>query len=220
MLRFFSLSCFCVFAACCCGNNDLKKSCIPSTGTSETKLFSQDEIKLIEERVRHQMTFKRYKGGYFINGYAILFSIQTGMRVAEICSLKWEDISDSDIHIHSQQLHSADTGKYNYANWTKNERGRSQGGRYFPLTEKIKDILIELTLLQKKLGISSEFVFCNLNGEWMKAEAYESTLRRICQRLNFKVTNNHAFRMSLNSNIFIPLRNACDYACWTFRPWR
>ena len=29
--------------------------------------------------------------------------------------------------------------------------------------------------------------------------------KSICRSLGFQVTNNHAFRMSLNSNVFIPL---------------
>lgn len=35
--------------------------------------------------------------------------------------------------------------------------------------------------------------------------AYLTCLRRLCANLNLPVTNNHAFRMSLNSNVFIPL---------------
>ena len=55
------------------------------------------------------------------------------------------------------------------------------------------------------MGIQSEFVFCHEDGEWIKKEAYETSLRRLCRSLGYEVTNNHAFRMSLNSNVFIPL---------------
>ena len=30
-------------------------------------------------------------------------------------------------------------------------------------------------------------------------------LRRLCERMGYNIINNHAFRMSLNSNVFIPL---------------
>lgn len=189
-------------------NEDYLKGCESSRGSSETKLFSEEEIQRIKERIRHKMGFKRYNG-YFINGYAMLFSIETGMRVAEICSLKWEDIKEDRIHIHSQQLHSRKNKIYYYANWTKDEKKRqtkkNNGGRYFPLTDSIKSLLDELKEVQDRLDIHSEFVFCHEDGEWIKKEAYETSLRRLCRSLGYEVTNNHAFRMSLNSNVFIPL---------------
>lgn len=63
----------------------------------------------------------------------------------------------------------------------------------------------ELKHLQDQKGIVSEYVFCHEDGEWIKTDAYETCLRRMCQSLGFTVTNNHALRMALNSNVFIPL---------------
>lgn len=197
------------------------KSCDCKKRKAEDKIFTAEEIEMIQALVHKRMTEKQYHG-YFINGYAILFSIETGMRVGEICSLKWNDVYDNYIHIHSQQLKSKSapnntgipkpkgtlapkTSKYYYADWTKDEKGISSGGRKFPLTTKIRNLLSELRSVQKELGIRSEYVFCNLDGEWIKTDAYLTCLRRICANLNLTVTNNHAFRMSLNSNVFIPL---------------
>ena len=46
-------------------------------------------------------------------------------------------------------------------------------------------------------------MFCHKNGEWIKTDAYETCLRRLMSGLGYDVTNNHSFRMSLNSNGFI-----------------
>ena len=54
------------------------------------------------------------------------------------------------------------------------------------------------------LGIKSDYVFCNFDGDWVKKDAYITFLRRMLKSMGFKVTNNHAFRKSLNSNILIP----------------
>lgn len=189
-------------------NNKVYKSALTPTHTcSETKIHSQKDIERIQAEVRRRMPMKRNKG-YFINGYAILLSIETGMRAGELCSLRHEDVKDTYIHIHSQQL-SEDLGKgkgtrYYYAGYTKNEKGISHGGRKFPLTNTIKALLGELKALQDELGIQSEYVFCHPNGEWIKTDAYETCLRRLCESLGLSVKNNHAFRMSLNSNVFIP----------------
>ena len=69
------------------------------------------------------------------------------------------------------------------------------------MSHAINDLLSELKELQKQKGIVSEFVFCHENGEWIKTDAYITCLRRLLRSMGYDITNNHAFRMSLNSNI-------------------
>ena len=185
-------------------NSVYLKSCDTKKSTSQEKILSDEEIECVKATVRHYMTFKKYKG-YFINGYAILFSIETGCRVGEIPALKWSDVYDDYIHIHAQQLYHRRKGgkEYYYADWTKDEKGVSRGGRKFPLTDAIKAILDELKSRQQKLGIQSEYIFCHPDGDWIKSDAYITCLRRLMTSLDMPVINNHAFRMSLNSNVFI-----------------
>ncbi len=175
----------------------------------ETKIHSVAEIEQIKDEVRKRMSHRRYKG-YFINGYAILLSIETGVRCGELCALKWEDVKDTYIHIHSQQLEEENQDgkkgrRFYLVPYTKNEKGISKKGRKFPLTQSIKALLNELKALQEELNIHSEFIFFHEDGEWIKTRAYQSCLREMCKKLGMNVTNNHAFRMSLNSNVFIPL---------------
>ncbi len=76
------------------------------------------------------MTMKKY-GRYYINGYALLFAIETGVRVAELCSLMWDDVLDNCIHIHNQQLNKKNKDghkTYYLAPYTKNEKGISSEG--------------------------------------------------------------------------------------------
>ena len=124
----------------------------------------------------------------------ILLAIETGMRAGELPSLKWSDIKSNHIHIHSQQLSNRKKGgkEYYYADWTKNEKGISQGGRKYPLTKDIRDLLSELKELQEKKGIISEYIFCHENGEWIKTDAYITCLRRLLRSMNYNITNNHA----------------------------
>jgi len=137
----------------------------------------------------------------------MLFAIETGVRVGELCALKWADILEKSIHIHAQQLTKTEKGKkvYYYDTCTKNEKGISQDGREFPLTKKIAELLAEIKSLQEELHIDSEFIFCHEDGDWIKTNAYETFLRRLCQSKGFQVTNNHALRMSLNSNVLLPM---------------
>ncbi len=190
-------------------NKIYMRDCDMTQNTEEDKIFSPDEIKSIETYLRERMKATMYHG-YCYNAYATLFAIQTGMRAGEICSLKWSDINynNKTIHIHTQQLEEKVKGHattHYIANYTKDEKGISKGGRYFPLTDIIISLLNELQSIQKEKGIHSEFVFCNNDSNWLTTSAYESFVSKTCKKLNLNATNNHAFRMSLNTNVLIPL---------------
>ncbi|MDO4207041.1 MAG: tyrosine-type recombinase/integrase [Lachnospiraceae bacterium] len=93
---------------------------------------------------------------------------------------------------------------YYIADYTKNEKGISQDGRLFPITDELLKLLNETRLAQKQAGLDTEFVFGRINGKPMNIHAYTRFLRRICEKVGLSITNNHAFRMALNSNVFIP----------------
>ncbi len=180
------------------------QNCDTSMKSSDEKIFTVSEISDIKARIRMEIAEKDYD----IIGNAMLFSIETGVRVAEIPPLRWEDVTDKGIHIHRQQRMTRIKGQprtFEELPYTKNERKHPKDGRYYPITEEIASILKTVRSIQKDLGIVSEFIFCDRYGAWLNKETYSQRLRRMCRRIGLKITNNHAFRMSLNSNVFIPL---------------
>ena len=185
-------------------NNPYKKNCQNSEDKPEDKAFQPEEIELIREYVWKRINRSKYD----VNGFAILFSSHTGVRQGEIPSLKWSDIGEKLIHIHSQQNDHEVNGckEYYYNPTTKNEKGESQNGRYIPLTKEVKHILNELKEKQKKLGIHSEWVFAKENGDWITTVGYYESLYKICvDKLKLNLSNNHAFRIALNSYVLIPM---------------
>jgi len=179
-------------------------NCDHSEKSSDEKIYTASEIESIKRQIRKEMTGRAYDA----IGYAMLFAIETGVRVAEIPPLRWSDISNKGVHIHRQQRMTCIKGKgriFSELPYTKDERRHPHGGRYYPITDAIKDILDESRECQEKLGIVSEFIFCDEKGRWLNKETYSQRLRRMCKRMGYEITNNHAFRMSLNSNVFIPL---------------
>ena len=170
-------------------------------------VFTEAELNLAITEVRKRMQQKRFTkdDGYYANGYAFLLAKTTGMRVGELMSLRWSDIKENYIWIHSQQLRQAeDVGNYIYVSWTKDDIKHTGKGRRFPLFNTVKEVLDEIKAVQDTLSIISPYVLCHKNGEWLKKEGYETMLRRLFQSLGYKITNNHALRKSLNSNILIP----------------
>ncbi len=186
-------------------NSMYQKNCDCTKPKPESKILSTDEIAQVKTEIERRKSMKKYNG-YCVNAFVCQLAIETGMRAAELCAFREEDIEDERIHIHAQQLYEKKKGgkHYYYAGWTKDEKGMSQGGRYFPITDSIRELLDENRETKERLNICSEYVFCHPDGEWIKTDAYETFLRRMMTSLGISVTNNHAFRMSLNSNIFIP----------------
>lgn len=173
----------------------------------DSVVFTETELDIAINEVRKRMSQKRFTkdDGYYANGYAFLLAKSTGMRVGELMSLLWSDIKNNYIWIHSQQLRQiGNTGNYIYAPWTKDDIKHTGKGRKFPLFNSVKNVLDEIKSVQNDLGIKSPYVLCHKNGEWLKKEGYETMLRRLFQSLGYKITNNHALRKSLNSNILIP----------------
>lgn len=78
-----------------------QKSFTPDNKRPEAKILSPTEIEMIQTEIRKRMNHKKYNG-YFINGYMILFSIESGCRAGELPALKWSDYDGESIHIHSQ----------------------------------------------------------------------------------------------------------------------
>lgn len=183
------------------------KSCDTSSSTSEEKIFSEDEIALLVAEVKRRMSMSRWSD-YYPLGFALIFSSLTGCRIGEICAMKWDDVDykHMQIHIHAQQIvtHKDNQIIYLYDNHTKNEKGLTQKGRYYPIDNNLDALLTYIKDKQREKGIVSEYIFCLTNGQWINVHGYTKFLRRICKKVGLEVTNNHAFRMSLNSNVMIP----------------
>ena len=121
-----------------------------------------------------------------------MFCIETGVRAGELCALKWTGILEDKIHIHAQQLYEPKPGGKHYylASYTKDEKGISNGGRYFPINDSLRSLLRELKGLQEDLGISSEFIFCNPDGQWIKTYTNKyKDVSAIADKLNRHTSN-------------------------------
>lgn len=163
------------------------RNCNRDKTNAEDKIFTPDEIEIIKADM--------WKNADNPRARAILLSIETGMRIGEICALHWSDITDDYIHIHRQQERQINPEIFVELPYTKNERIHNGGGRYFPMTKAIREALPEKG--------DSEYVFSE-QGNWITKTSLTRFLSRHCKALGFNITNNHAFRMSLNSNVLIP----------------
>ncbi len=146
--------------------SNLYSLCELTVKTDDEKEFSPEEVGLIKADALKRTSNPR--------ALIELLAAETGMRSAELCSLKWEDIETNYIHIHRQQLlDNTVKGQRRYYEvlYTKDERKHPHGGRRFPRTPEIDEILV----LAKSLKGDSIYVFHDPDGAWIKKMDMVST---------------------------------------------
>lgn len=163
-------------------------NCNTKRKQAEEKEFSESELIRIEKDMMKTPTNPR--------ALMALLAKETGMRAAEICALKWEDIEEDYIHIHRQQLidYSAKPQKIYEVQYTKDEREHPHDGRLYPISAEIQKVLD----LANSLKGTSDYVFHD-GDSWVHKNGYERFLRRRCKSLGITTTNNHAFRIAINN---------------------
>lgn len=169
------------------------------TLSAEEKYFTEEEVKAIQKYELSLLDTEPYQPLVF----ATLLSSMTALRIGEIPPLKWSDIHDDMLHINKQLVINRETREPMELPYTKNERRHPRDGRYFPIAGDISILLDRIYHLQKTYGIESEYIFCRMDGKCINSNQLQHHLRKSCKKLGLTVTNNHAFRKALNTNVFI-----------------
>lgn len=171
------------------------KQAVHTKKTAEQKILLPLEIEKIKAAMRRELPNMR--------AFGVLLSIETGMRAGELVTLKWSDIQDGCLWIHTQQrlVLDADGKRQGFEElpYTKDERKHPHDGRLFPISDEIAALLREI---DPYTGDGTYIL--EESGSWITKTSYEKYLKRHMRALGFDITNNHAFRMSLNSNVLIP----------------
>ena len=173
--------------------------------TTEDIMDTAEELMAIIEEADRRSKMSQFHG-YYIYSFMIKAHYEMGCRPGELVALKWTDIRTDPIsgnkyfHIHASQRDNRD-GNFEYLPFTKNEKGKSKGGRDFPINNNLDSLLDELKLLQDDLGIESEFIFCDETGEWKKTKDYLKALKSICDKLGIKSKGSYIFRHDVNNSM-------------------
>lgn len=167
------------------------KDCDLTVKTGDQKEFSDAELDLLTADAWKHRTNPR--------ALMSMMAKETGMRAGELTALHKEDIESGYIHIHRQQLideSKKGPDRYYEVSYTKDERMHPHDGRRFPITEPVQSIID----LAEKIPGESDYLFHNPDAKGpIGKDTYEQYLSRRCAALGIRTTNNHAFRMAVNS---------------------
>lgn len=181
-----------------------KDCCKTTKKVAENKCMEPSDVQLLKDYCSQNPC---------ASAYGVRLVSCTGLRVGELCALRWSDVTDNWLHVHQQLLRkeTADghANGYEIVPWTKNERGEPCGGRDVPLLYDAPSVLTEIKAAQLRAGTyRADGYVLALNpmqpDEPLHRDTYIEYFRRTCRRLEIKLTNNHSLRMYVNSYIYAP----------------
>lgn len=151
---------------------------------SEEEVFSKSETRQIYELAKRDYLMND-KLVYKLAPLAIMFQFQTGLRVGELCGVKFSDIEGDYIHIQRMVR--------NYPFEVVEKTKTDDGDRMVYLTSTAKEIILEA-----RNRTTSEFIF-SINDKPLKPSAVQKRYTSYCDELGILHRSSHKARKTYNS---------------------
>lgn len=165
---------------------------VKATAQKEVQTLSASECEKLEKYVL-------YNNKYYL--YGIIFSLNTGLRVGEIVSLKWKDI-DFQNKVFCVKSTTSRVQTKNKSAILINLPKSLSSQRILPLTNDLVRFLKTL-----KAHNNSEFVFCGRKGQQIEVRAYQRAFENVQKKLKIRHFGFHALRHTFATRL---LQNGVD----------
>lgn len=137
---------------------------------------------------------------YSNNGYAIIIIMYTGLRVSELCALKWTDVDFINmriwIHRSLREIKNRTEAGETKTLFIEKETKTKNGRRYISITDRVMEAL--QYFLQFKTS-DDGYVCVNKNMNHMRRERLWRSLNRMLKNANLKHYSVHELRHSFGS---------------------
>lgn len=153
------------------------------------QVFSKTEVKEITEMAWDD--FYNHVKVYELAPLAVLFQLQTGVRIGEACAVKYEDIENPD-YIHIQRMWRRDTREV--VEHTKTDCG----DRQIPLTSAAKKIIQAAQERQQELKVDSEYIF-SIDENPLIDRAIATLYTKYCKKMGIIKKSSHTSRRTFIS---------------------
>ena len=162
------------------GDLDLPKKCFSKRVVKdEESVFTDAEVEKISAYIRKNISL--------IN-YGILLAFQTGVRVGELCTLKYSDIKGNKLCIRRTEVrYRGEDGKYVFE--VRESPKTEAGNRDIILNSDAQRTLKEI----RKLNPFGEYIFMS-DGKRIKEKAFSVKIVKICRYVGIKERSMHKAR--------------------------
>lgn len=153
----------------------------------EDNVFMEDEVKMIVEYLTEHKPN--------VISYGIILALRTGLRVGELCSLRFEDVKDNCIRISKTEVrYKTEEGRY-----TRDVRdnAKTEAGNRCVLIDRQSEELIEKI---KALNPNGEYLF-EINGKRCIGQSFTRKLERACNTLGLNPRSMHKCRKTYATNL-------------------
>ena len=152
--------------------------------TGITQTYNTDELKNLNKYLDDM--YHDTNDTVFL---AVKLNFLLGLRVAELVALKWQDISDTQIHIVREEVRDQTSNILSVVEHTK-----TNTDRFVILVPKALSILKQIEITD------SEYIFTR-NGERITARQIAYVLEKYAQRQDVAVKSTHKMRKTYASNL-------------------
>ena len=159
----------------------------------ETQIYTNEEIAALEKLVWDDFRQKGRKV-HRLAPLAVLFQLYTGMRVSEVCVLKYSDILDNG-KLHVQRMLVKDTGE------VKERTKGYEGERMVYLPEKARNIIQATLDFRKENNISCKDYIFSVTDKPFPERTINEYLERYCHRLGIPYRSSHKLRKTALSSM-------------------
>ena len=160
--------------------------------SSSTEVFSLEEEKAIKDLAMKAFYTDRHKYRPLVP-LAVLFQFQTGLRVGELCALRYEDITPDGNQILIQRMIRHETKEV--VGHTKG----TYGDRLIPLTDEAIRLIDLARNEQSKRGASTEGYIFSLTDDPLKENNINRALYTYCDELGIIRKSSHKTRKTFIS---------------------
>ncbi len=162
------------------GDLELPKKCFSKKIVlDEDSVFTDEEVEKIYNYIKENES---------IINYGILLTFQTGLRVGELCTLKYSDIHDNKLSVRRTEIRYKDEDG-NYVIEVRESPKTEAGNRDIILNSNAQKTLKEI----RRLNPFGEFMFMR-NGKRIREKAFGNKIIKICQYVGIKERSMHKAR--------------------------
>jgi len=158
----------------------------------ETQVYFKEELE--ELKTMAWEDFHNRTKVYQLAPLAVLLQFATGMRISELCVIRYDDISDSR-HIHIQRMLRRDTGEV-----VEHTKG-TYGDRTAILTNEAQKIISCARQRQEELGVDNTGYIFSINGQPLSYRAVADLYRKYCNKLDIVCKSSHKARKTYISTL-------------------